>query len=144
LFDIFIYKNKEIMKKIIRLTESDLTRIVRRVIKESNKGLLQEGVGQTAFDTIKKAMDGLGTDENMVAKGVYMIKTKPDYQECLTLVNKAGYKTILAWIATDMSWQNSYDKSQSADVADWGGNNKYLKDFQRHLRQFNPNETIIT
>jgi hypothetical protein len=28
--------NKEIMKKIIRLTESDLTRIVRRVIKEND------------------------------------------------------------------------------------------------------------
>jgi hypothetical protein len=29
--------NKNIMKKVIRLTETDLTRIVKRVIKESNE-----------------------------------------------------------------------------------------------------------
>ena len=69
------------MKKVIRLTESDLARIVKRVIKES-KGILNEGNGTTAFQTIQKGMSGMGTDENMVAKGVYMIKSKADYQEC--------------------------------------------------------------
>lgn len=33
------------MKKVIRLTENDLTRIVRRVIKENKKQNLNEGIG---------------------------------------------------------------------------------------------------
>ena len=127
------------MKRIIRLTESDLTRIVRRVIKESET--VATGGGLTAFQTIKKGMEGLGTDENMVAKGVYMIKSKADYQECLTLVKKAGFNTIMAWIATDMSFQKESDSTQG--VKDIVGNNSYLRQFSKHLVQFNPSETIV-
>lgn len=32
---LYLYKNKYIMKKTIRLTESDLYRLIRRVIKET-------------------------------------------------------------------------------------------------------------
>lgn len=35
------------MKKIVRLTESDLTRLVKRVINEENKTKLNEGIGTT-------------------------------------------------------------------------------------------------
>jgi hypothetical protein len=128
------------MKKVIRLTESDLARIVRRVINES-KDVLNEGAGTTAFQTINNAMSGMGTDENGVTKGVYMIKTKADYQECLNLVRKEGYKTIMGYIATDMSWQSEQDTH--GQVKDFIGNNKYLMDYQRHLSQFSPNEQIV-
>ena len=132
------------MKRIIRLTESDLARIVKRVISE------QVSNGAKAFEAIKKGFkftfkEG-GTDENVVAKGVYMIKTKQDYQDCLALVKKAGHKTIMCWIGTEMSYAKEYDSTQSAPTKDWGqkGNNPYLRDFQRHLRQFNPSETICS
>ena len=36
---LYLYKNKYIMKKTIRLTESDLARIVRRVIREENSSM---------------------------------------------------------------------------------------------------------
>ena len=36
---LYLYKNKYIMKKTIRLTESDLARIVRRVIREENSNI---------------------------------------------------------------------------------------------------------
>jgi hypothetical protein len=44
------------MKKIIQLTESDLSRIVRRVISEQNSDELDEGI----FDSILKAFRGGG------------------------------------------------------------------------------------
>ena len=128
------------MKRTIRLTESELINVIKRVISE------QVSNGAKAFEAIKKGMEGLGTDEDMVAKGVYMIKSKVDYQECLALVKKAGHKTIMCWIGTDMSYAKEYDPSQAATTKDWGqkGNNPYLRDFQRHLRQFNPSESICS
>ena len=128
------------MKKVIRLTESDLARIVRRVINES-KDVLNEGAGTTAFQTINNAMSGMGTDENGVTKGVYMIKTKVDYQECLDLVKKEGYKTILEYIQTDMDYQSETDTH--GKVKDFVGNNRYIREYQRHLSQFNPNEKYV-
>jgi hypothetical protein len=44
------------MKKIIRLTESDLTRIVRRVIKEENSSMLSD----FALQEIKPYLEGMG------------------------------------------------------------------------------------
>ena len=125
------------MGKVIRLTESDLVRIVKRVISEQ-KTTLNEGVGATAFQTIKTAMEGMGTDENGVAKGVYMIKSKVDYQECLNLVKKAGFKTIMDWISTDWTYTSS---TTDFGISNATGANAQLMDLARHLRQFNPNET---
>ena len=49
------------MKKVIRLTESDLTRIVNRVIKESEFNIPEEFIDQLTEDekkTIKYIMEG--------------------------------------------------------------------------------------
>jgi hypothetical protein len=126
------------MKKVIRLTESDLARIVKRVIKES-KGILNEGNGTTAFQTIQKGMSGMGTDENMVAKGVYMIKSKADYQECLDLVKKQGFNSIMDWISTDWTYVDP-----GTDFGVSSGTNIQIQDLGRHLRQFNPVEKYRT
>jgi hypothetical protein len=136
------------MKKIVRLTESDLSRIVRRIIEEQSsvpsptKSVTNNGV--KAFQTIRSGMEGLGTDEDKVQLGVFMIKNKVDYQTCLSYVKKEGYNTIMKYIATDMSYGKSYDKTTSSRVANWGqlDNNPYLIKFEKHLQQFNPNEKI--
>ena len=132
------------MKKIIRLTESDLTRIVRRVIKEQQSG----GYTQNAKTAIKLIEDGIAyvgidgtTLESSISKGVYAIKTKEDYQHVLKHANAKGFKTIMAWIGSDMSWQSQTDRTQG--VKDIVGNNKYLREYNRHLSQFNPNEKIV-
>jgi hypothetical protein len=125
------------MKKVIRLTESDLARIVKRVIKES-KGILNEGVGAKAFQIIKQGLSKMNTDEDMIAKGVYMIKTKVDYQECLALVKKAGYNTIISWINT--KWQEVDPGSDFAALVG-ASTTKQLGDLVRHLGQFNTNES---
>ena len=81
------------MKKIIRLTESDLARIVRRVIKEQESGIasaavkpLGGGYTENAKKAIKFIEDGISyvgidgtTLESSISKGVYAIKTKEDY-----------------------------------------------------------------
>ena len=51
------------MKKIIRLTESDLTRIVMNVINESNEMILNEQWGQIA----KKAVNWVSKNEDEIA-----------------------------------------------------------------------------
>jgi len=53
------------MKKVIRLTESDLARIVKRVIKESNRGYLMEEVAKDLCLTLAtRIVDALNTKIN--------------------------------------------------------------------------------
>ena len=147
------------MKRIVRLTESDLTRIVRRVINEqgefdfkatmaqANKNLAANPSyqGVMAFNQIEKSMSGGGTDEEGVKKGVFMIKNVTDYNACLKLCKSRGYSTIMKYIATDMDWGDTYDETQAAPIANWGqqDNNPYLTSFEKHLKQFSSSEKII-
>ena len=78
------------MGKIIRLTESDLTRLVRRVIKEqkdlSNLSILYECIGMepnaelsqglgTIFDATQGLMMDSDFDEDMIVKGLGELQT---------------------------------------------------------------------
>ena len=101
--------------------------------------------GAAAFNMISDSMSGIGTDEEGVKKGVFMIKNIADYNACLKLVKAEGYNTIMAYIATDMSWGDSYDETQSAPIENWGqlDNNPYLSSFYTHLQQFNKAENIV-
>ena len=48
------------MKKIIRLTESDLTRIVRRIIKEQDEELFHKKTNENnVFISVKETMNGI-------------------------------------------------------------------------------------
>lgn len=117
------------MKRIIRLTESDLARIVRRVISENNRNLLREGVGATAYSDIKSK------DRKRIANAVYSIKNNNDYNECLNLVKKNDNKnTILSLICKDWSLIKDTNWRQAVGMGDEEGG-KLLYDFQRHLGQ---------
>lgn len=133
------------MKRIIRLTENDLARIVRRVIREEENAAPPNN-GLKAFQTIMAGMSGLGTNEDMVNRGVLMIKNKLDYDTCLSYVKKEGYDTIMCYIGTDMSYAKEYDSSQGASVKDFGqkGNNPYLRAFLNILNKYNSNEKICS
>ena len=118
------------MKKIIRLTESDLTRLVRRVIKEeSSKRIIfeqKQTVQKTHADSrlvdkvfadIKRAMSGLGTDEDGILKALYKLapnasgagwkanvaQKRKDYEYLMELIRKEGFKSIYEWLRTDLS-----------------------------------------
>ena len=144
------------MKRIVRLTESDLARIVKRVINEQSyfdkmmadakkQVAAPGGQGILAFNQIEKSMSGMGTDEEGVKKGVFMIKNVADYNTCLKLVKAEGYSTIMKYIHTDMDWGDTYDETQAAPIANWGqqDNNPYLKSFEKHLKQFSSSEKIV-
>lgn len=131
------------MKKIVRLTESDLARIVKRVIKENNKNLIREGNGQNAIDAITKAMEWTfkegGTNERNVLKGVQMIKNKTDYMEALAAVKKLGHNTIGSYISTDMEEvMANYNLFGYADES-----NRIIGEIESHLKKFNPKEDIV-
>jgi hypothetical protein len=101
--------------------------------------------GAAAFKLISDSMSGIGTDEDGVKRGVFMIKNIADYTACLKLVKAEGYNTIMAYIATDMDYGDSYDETQSAPIKNWGqlDNNPYLDSFYKHLQQFSKSENIV-
>jgi hypothetical protein len=129
------------MKKIIRLTESDLARIVRRVIKEQESG----GYTQNAKKAIKLIEDGIaymgGTDEEMIARGVYTIKTKEDYNSVLDHCKRKGFKSVMAWINTDWEYTPKEADSQFG-LGSTQELNNMIMDITRHLKQFNPSESV--
>jgi hypothetical protein len=132
------------MKKIIRLTESDLVRLVKRVIAEDATAAPNNGL--KAFQLIKAGMSGLGTDEAKVQTGVFTIKNKLDYQTCLSYVKKEGYNTIMKYIATDMDYDHDPEPVSDRDPAMeymFPDSNPMLNRFENHLSQFNPNERTV-
>jgi hypothetical protein len=67
------------MKKIIRLTESDLTRLIKRVINEDKKNYENQGMIDAILDKIAEfGMDSLTDSEKYVLKNP---DEKPEYVE---------------------------------------------------------------
>lgn len=73
------------MKRTVRLTESDLTRLVRRVISEQNSNELNEGIFDAILNFFKRggkslSKTGLNPKNNMAYKNTYpknLPKTSP-------------------------------------------------------------------
>jgi hypothetical protein len=63
---IFIIKNKKIMKRIVRLTESDLTRIVRRVISEQEEAFIEQI--DSELDSVPEEGEDPGLLERIINK----------------------------------------------------------------------------
>ena len=92
------------MSKIVRLTESDLVRLVKRVIKE--QAVSGGASGSGVWNMLKKAIDGLQTDEGGVKSACAMVKTPQIYQQLLALAKKEGYNTVMDYIMTDFGFGN--------------------------------------
>ena len=138
------------MKRIVRLTESDLARIVKRVINETEAGKSDPnaGLAQKIVGTIWKAMSGMGTDDQGVLNAVLMIKTKAIYDSVLKIVKTSpkiktefgkNFPTVGAWIATDMQEYDS-DDIGAIDAA----TNKIAEKIRIHLQNVsgNPGEGL--
>lgn len=63
------------MGKIIRLTESDLTRIIKRVIKEQTSN----SSDMAKYQKLYKAVNGVGTDEKLFLDTIKSIKTEDEF-----------------------------------------------------------------
>jgi hypothetical protein len=152
------------MKRIVRLTESDLTRIVRRVLseQETNDPKLV-GTAKKIVGDLLTAMGGAGTDDALARKSIYAINSKPLYNAVIkvlqtspTVKSQLGYhfNTVCAFIGTDMSYAAGTRDTKFGDPGSPSspgalyqqltGTQKQYRDYERHLQQFNPNEKLPT
>ena len=77
------------MKKVIKLTESDLTKIVKRVLMEQKS---VDNVAQ-AYDLMVQGSAGTGTSPSKIKKGLNLLKTADDFYKLNDMFkdNKSGY-----------------------------------------------------
>ena len=118
--DIFINK-MNIMnrknKKVVRLTESDLVRIVKRVLSEQGEN--PQAIAQDVYNKILKAMNQSGyswlswidgTDEESITRAIVDNVTSQEiYDSLLNLVQaKQKKRTVMDWISTEMAHTSGY------------------------------------
>jgi hypothetical protein len=84
------------MRRPIRLNESDITRIVRRVINENDKGSAflsaVDNDGDGEYD------DYDGTNDAVMTKVVMSIKSKEEYDTINSYVIEKTKKSVITWI----------------------------------------------
>ena len=88
------------MRRPIRLNESDITRIVRRVINENDKGSAflsaVDNDGDGEYD------DYDGTNDAVMTKVVMSIKSKEEYDTINSYVIEKTKKSVITWIRLEM------------------------------------------
>ena len=111
------------MKRIIRLTESDLTRIVRRVVNEQgfmdtvmkSAKAAHATVGISVYTSIKNLIDDAGItnwwNKDEILDELRRLKTQADYNECKA---KMGGTPVSTWVRNKLGTNQSYDRSQAA------------------------------
>lgn len=123
------------MKKVIRLNEADLVRLVKRVLSEQP----MQGSGAQVWSMLQDAIEGLGTDEKQVQRACAMVTTPEIYKQVLSLANKKGHKTVMDYIMTDFStWgvDQPVQTSRSFNVGkDWDKEG-YSKDIDTQVTKF--------
>lgn len=88
------------MRQPIRLTERDLTRIVRRVINENDKG--SAFLSAVDNDGDGKYGDSDGTNDEVITKVVMSIKSKEEYDTINSYVIEKTKKSVITWIRMEM------------------------------------------
>lgn len=69
-----------------RLTERDITRIVKRVIKEQNTN----SSDMIKYQKLYKAVNGLGTDEKLFLDTIKSIKTEDEFNRINKIASSKG------------------------------------------------------
>lgn len=98
------------MKKIIRLTERDLARIVRRVINEqglyqitkSNDEKAKDFLSSVDHDKDNDYNDYDQTDEDLMFATIMSIPSKSDYMKITNIVKEKTGKHIPYWIDSEL------------------------------------------
>lgn len=106
------------MKKVIRLTESDLTRLVRRVIKEQELGGFKEGPGDPQTDEFDHY-------DKIVKPRLLKAGFKDESDKYL----KQSFKESLTYGGHNNGVNVLLDKMKGIYYV-WVGNNKGMKEFQ--------------
>jgi hypothetical protein len=90
------------MKRIVRLTESDLTRIVRRVIRES-KGMINEGNGAAVANEFIAALSKWDDDEAGALIAMKKIKDRASLVEFSKQITAKTGKGWCEYLNSEMS-----------------------------------------
>jgi arabinogalactan endo-1,4-beta-galactosidase len=106
------------MKKIVRLTESDITRIIRRVINENDENDLSPD-NSKQFSFVKKATEFLsavdndgdddyedfdGTNDKSMQKVIMSIISKEEYDDINNYVIEKTKKSVINWIKSETDY----------------------------------------
>ena len=84
------------MKRIVRLTESDLTRIVRRVLNEGN--------GAAVADSFIKSLSGMFDDDEAAAlRNIKLLKDRTSLQEFSKQITAKTGKGWCQYLNSEMS-----------------------------------------
>jgi hypothetical protein len=146
------------MKRIVRLTESDLARIVRRVINEQNE------VANSILSQMETLCNNGKAESEAMKQTVYKIKDKATYDAILKQVQSSpefksrqgnNYSKICDWLMAE--GMDSYSTSQGSSgnpvsigknvvqgIRRLGSGQSAIgigSEVERHLSQFNMLET---
>jgi hypothetical protein len=97
------------MKKVIRLTETDLAKIIKRVIKEQSSVSNQSNSSVIAiYNEIVDAVEGFGTDTNKLLSAIIRLKDQNEFKYLLTLFKdkKTGYSDFFEMINEEFEFDN--------------------------------------
>lgn len=121
---------KNIMKKVVRLTESDLIRIVKRVISEQSATPSMGVTPVTIANSIKTAVEG--ENINQLEKAVNMIK---DAKTCEEVARRLESNSILDYIGGEMKTSTFWMGEKTAYA-------NQLEKIGRKLMSISPKENM--
>jgi len=145
-----------------RILEMHQNATSRQYLGEQN-GDNSQLVGQAKkiVGDLLTAMGGAGTDDALARKSIYAINSKPLYNAVIKVLqtspnvkSQLGYhfNTVCAFIGTDMSYaagstttkfgDSGNPSSPGALYQQLTGSAKQYADYERHLQQFNSNESL--
>lgn len=125
------------MKRIIRLTESDLTRIVRRVIRESEEESWTDE-DQSEWDDIRSKGPYLKDFDNDFSKWQPEFdkwRNNPRYKELGDKMSRTKYKNSSVDTTPEFGSWSDEEEMEYQDIMSKG---PYLKDFDNDVSKWEP------
>ena len=123
------------MKRIVRLTESDLTRIVRRVIRES-KGMINEGNGAAVANSFIKSLSGTFDDDEAAAlRNIKLLKDRTSLQEFSKQITAKTGKGWCEYLNSEMSDVDEEYSQINDHVKSLGGSDCFQSSYLGRFRR---------
>ena len=138
LCDIYI-KRKLVMRKIVKLTESDLNRLVKRILKEedelstttasSEKAMVDKHISKSLLDLLRLSVSWVGREEtsNLLEK---VISKLMDYEN----------KDIISDYNLDFDWIRDVVREMEAPLEIGARKNREKNDFDLEQRGYTKNK----
>jgi hypothetical protein len=140
------------MKRIVRLTESDLTRLVRRIIKEQNEQA--NPVADKILSEMEYLCNNGKAESNAMVGAVMKIKDKATYDAVANKVRTSpnfkqrqgkNYGSIADWLVAEGISQVATPSGDGtklmSGISNLSRGTGVAESISNHLGKFNPDET---